>query len=78
MMKHTYVTAPHYRAGTGWVVKFEGGGRKIENMPIKHHFRLESTFFAVDGCVMAEFEPDDAVVCRVKWEFVDFMETSSE
>jgi hypothetical protein len=76
--RHTYVTAPCYSHGPGTILLFTGGGRKLENLAFKHHFRLEETYFAVDGCLMAQFAPEDTIVCRVSTVINDVMETSDE
>jgi hypothetical protein len=75
---NAYVTAPYHTKGPGTLMFFTGGGRKYENVAFKHHMRLEPTFLAVDGMVMAQFGYNDTVECRVKSTDIDAMETSSE
>jgi len=76
----TYINAPYYSLGPGTLLFFEGGGRKMQTTPYKHHLRLASTFMALDGCVMAQWNEGDVVTCRIVCtdSDADDMETSSD
>lgn len=80
LMRSKFVVAPYYAEGPGTLVNFSGGGRRFENVAFKYHMRLDHTYLAVNGMLMAQWHEGDNVVCQVsaRDDECDDMETSSD
>jgi len=64
--QNKFVHAPYLYMGAGTILQFEGGGRKLENVKFKYHLRLTQNYLAVDGCVFAQFDDANKVICRLR------------
>jgi hypothetical protein len=69
--QNKFVHAPYLYTGAGTILHFEEGRRKLEAIPFKYHLRLTRNYLAVDGCVFAQFDDPDKVVCRLRIKTFD-------